>query len=154
MDARKDVDQAASLKCRECALRGVCLPASLLDPDLRQLEEIIRHNRRVARHKYLTRSSDPANQVYALRSGTLKTYLTGNDGRELVTGFVFPGELVGLDAFAGGQSASHVMALEPSLVCDSGWGAGGSADDERQAAYPAVQVHQPRTADRTGPSAP
>jgi CRP/FNR family transcriptional regulator len=117
MDARKDVDQAASLKCRECALRGVCLPASLLDPDLRQLEEIIRHNRRVARHKYLTRSSDPANQVYALRSGTLKTYLTGNDGRELVTGFVFPGELVGLDAFAGGQSASHVMALEPSLVC-------------------------------------
>lgn len=117
MDARKDADQAASLKCRECALRGVCLPATLLDPDLRQLEDIIRHNRRVARHKHLTRASDPANQVYALRSGTLKTYLTGSDGRELVTGFVFPGELVGLDAFAGGRSASHVMALEPSLVC-------------------------------------
>lgn len=117
MEASKDGCEAAPLICRECALRGVCLPATLYDPDLSRFENIIRHNRRVARHKHLRRASEPANQIYALRSGALKTYIVGNDGRELVTGFVLPGELVALDAFAGGRSASHVMALEPSLVC-------------------------------------
>jgi len=117
MEASKEACHAAPLKCRDCSLRGICLPATLHDLELQRLEDIIRYNRKVASHKHLLRANEQANQIYALRSGSLKTYLTGNDGRELVTGFVYPGELVGLDAFAGGRSASHVMALEPSLVC-------------------------------------
>lgn len=106
-----------TLRCRECSLRRICLPATLEDAELQCLEAIIRHNRRVARQQHLYRVNEPATHVYALRSGSLKTYLTGSDGKELVTGFVFPGELVGLDAFAGDRCVNHAMALEPSLVC-------------------------------------
>lgn len=114
---RKSCSCSASLKCRECALRRVCLPASLSDVELEQLEGIIRHNRRLRKQEYLFRANEATRQVYALRSGALKTCLTTRDGSELVTGFVFPGELVGLDAFGGEQFPSHAMALEASVVC-------------------------------------
>jgi CRP/FNR family transcriptional regulator len=56
-------------------------------------------------------------QVYALRSGALKTYLLDQDGNQQITGFILPGELVGLDAFGSSSFPSYAEALETSLVC-------------------------------------
>lgn len=118
MDAsQKPCSSSVSTKCRDCALKRICLPATLQDAELEGLEGIIKHNRRLSKQQHLYRANEPAQQLYALRSGSLKTYLTSHDGSELVTGFVFPGELIGLDAFGGERSHSHAMALEPSLVC-------------------------------------
>lgn len=117
MDAKPKVCRTAPLKCCECSQRRICLPATLLDDELRYLQGSIRHNRCLARQQHLFRANEPATHVYALRSGSLKSYLTGIGGKELITGFVFPGELVGLDVFAGERSGCHVVALESSTVC-------------------------------------
>lgn len=104
-------------RCSDCALRRTCLPASLQGAELANLEGIVRHNRRLQKQEHLFRVNDPTQHLYALRSGALKTYLTERDGAELVTGFVLPGELVGLDAIGAERSSSHALALEPSMVC-------------------------------------
>ncbi len=56
--------------------------------------------------------------VHAVRSGTLKSSLTGSGGREQVSGFHLAGELVGLDGVANGQYRSTTMALEDTELCD------------------------------------
>jgi CRP/FNR family transcriptional regulator len=56
--------------------------------------------------------------VYAVRSGSLKTFSIMADGREQVTGFYLPGELVGLDAISLGRHPSSAKALESSSICE------------------------------------
>ncbi|AYG45036.1 transcriptional regulator FNR [Pseudomonas sp. Leaf58] len=55
--------------------------------------------------------------VFALRSGAIKNFLLDADGNERVTGFILPGEMLGLDAIGASHYRSFAVALETSLVC-------------------------------------
>ena len=65
----------------------------------------------------LFRAGDRFDRLFAVASGSFKTYLITRDGRERVSGFSFAGELMGLDAIAIGYHVSHAVALEMSVVC-------------------------------------
>lgn len=58
----------------------------------------------------------PAEGIYFVRAGTLKTFCTGEDGYEQVLGFSSRGELLGFDAIGLGHYANQVVALEESSV--------------------------------------
>lgn len=47
----------------------------------------------------------------------MKGYRTTSDGREQVTGFYFPGEILGMDGISESAHASAARALETSAVC-------------------------------------
>lgn len=105
--------QAAS-RCLHCAVRNnvLCsaLPVSEL-PDLAAISRIKALNA----GETVTIEGQAADTVFTLLSGMLKIYKTLSDGREQITGFVTPGEVVGL-AF----SACYVYTAEavgPSTVC-------------------------------------
>jgi CRP/FNR family transcriptional regulator len=53
-----------------------------------------------------------------VRSGTLKAYKTTDDGREQVTGFYFPGEILGMDGISNNAHASSAKALETAAICE------------------------------------
>lgn len=55
--------------------------------------------------------------IFGIRVGSLKTQLEDAAGRVQVTGFLFPGEIAGLDGFLEGHQLSHAVALEDSEVC-------------------------------------
>ena len=57
-----------------------------------------------------------AEAFYFVRSGTFKTFTTGEDGYEQVLGFVGRGEALALDAIAVGRHTSEAIALEDSSV--------------------------------------
>jgi CRP/FNR family transcriptional regulator len=103
--------------CHDCSLSHLCLPDSLLDAEINRLEEIIKRNRPLHKHEYLIRAGDPVQNVYALRSGAIKTYLLNPEGVDQVTGFHLPGELIGLDAIGENSYPSYSIALETSMVC-------------------------------------
>ena len=65
----------------------------------------------------LYRAGDRVDAIYRVRTGVVKTSLTGNDGNEQVTGFVGPGEWVGLDAMDGARQRSEAVALDTASVC-------------------------------------
>jgi CRP/FNR family transcriptional regulator len=52
-----------------------------------------------------------------VRSGTLKSYYTTDDGDEQVLGFTLPGEMVGFDGLSDGHYTSNSVVLETSCVC-------------------------------------
>lgn len=103
--------------CRNCALNRFCLPAHLQDAEIDQLNAIVRRHHPLQKDDYLFRAGDPMHQVYALRSGALKTYLLSKDGTERITGFHLPGELIGLDALGTQRFPSYAVALETSQLC-------------------------------------
>lgn len=103
--------------CQNCALHRFCLPAYLDEAETARLEGIIKRNYPLHKGDHLFRAGDAMQHIFALRSGALKTYLLDKDGTEQITGFVLPGELVGLDAFGSSTSPSYAMALETSLAC-------------------------------------
>jgi len=73
---------------------------------------------RVVHHgECLFRAGDPVDAVYRVRSGMVKSTLTGGDGGEQVTGFFGPGDWLGLDALDGAAQRSDAVALDTASVC-------------------------------------
>lgn len=105
------------MNCHDCTLNRLCLPACLQEGEIARLEHIIRRSRPLHKYEHLFRAGEPVQQIYALRTGALKTYLLDQDGTEQITGFILPGELVGIDAFGRSSFPSYAVALETSLVC-------------------------------------
>ena len=94
------------VSCGNCRLASICLPLALEQDDIEQLDSIIQRSKPLQKHQHLYREGDDFQSVYAVRSGTLKAYKTTDDGREQVTGFYFPGEILGMDGISNNTHAS------------------------------------------------
>ena len=104
--------------CKDCTLQQLCLPMGIGSADLELLDRIIKRRRPLRRGEYLFQPGEPFRALYAVRSGSLKTFTCSHDGQEQVTGFHLPGELVGLDAINPGEHPCTARALETTSVCE------------------------------------
>jgi CRP/FNR family transcriptional regulator, anaerobic regulatory protein len=90
------------------------------DPWAAALAEVERRlkfaHRRINLGQALYREADRFQFIFAVRTGTFKSTVMLNDGREQVMGFEMAGELLGLDGLATGQHASSAVALEDAEV--------------------------------------
>ncbi|HDP88747.1 MAG TPA: fumarate/nitrate reduction transcriptional regulator Fnr [Thioalkalivibrio sp.] len=119
-NASKNIVSISGLKqaCKHCSLHDLCLPMGVDDSDLDALESLLKPRRPVQRNEHLYRAGDRLTSIYAVRSGSVKTYSLTNDGREQITGFHLPGELIGLDAINDNTHPCSARALETSSVCE------------------------------------
>ena len=106
------------ISCGNCRLNSICLPLALEGDDMQQLNDIIQRGKPLQKGDHLYREGDEFRSVYAVRSGTLKAYRNTDDGKEQVTGFYFPGELLGMDGISNNIHASSAKTLETSAVCE------------------------------------
>lgn len=84
--------------------------------DLRDFPDL--KERHLARGDYLFHTSGSFESLYAVRSGMLKVTVLTEDGREQITGFFLPGDLVGLDSVGLRHHASSAAALDDTVVCE------------------------------------
>lgn len=104
--------------CKSCSLYDLCLPMGLDTGDLDKLDNVIKRSQAIDKNKFLFRLGEPLKSVYAIRSGSFKTYLTNPDGTEQIIGFSLPGELLGMDAISDERHICSAKALETSSVCE------------------------------------
>jgi len=104
--------------CESCSLFQLCLPLELAHDDLEELDSIIKQRRPLQRGEYLFQMGNEFRAVFAIRSGSIKTFTTTDGGEEQVTGFHLPSELVGLDAITTGNHPCSARALETTSVCE------------------------------------
>jgi CRP/FNR family transcriptional regulator len=104
-------------QCSNCALRDVCLPAGLTAEEIERLDEVIHVRRSVKRGQAIYRAGSRFENVYAVRCGSFKTTVLHSDGREQVTGFQLPGELLALDGISTEKHTCDAIALEDSELC-------------------------------------
>jgi len=104
--------------CSNCNLRELCLPVDLSSDEMEQMDDLSRLKRGYARGDYLYRSGDKFQSLYAIHSGSFKTQVLHEDGREQVTGFQMSGEIIGLDAICTDRHTCEAVALENCDVCE------------------------------------
>lgn len=85
--------------------------------DVPLLDSFVQERVRVPKGVSLFELGDAAQAIYGLRSGALKTQLEDSLGHVQITGFVFPGEIIGMDGMADNMHLSRAIALEDSEVC-------------------------------------
>jgi len=89
----------------------------LAEAEVEHLDSIVERSRPLRKGEQLFSANDAFEAVYAIRSGSLKSYTISEDGIEQITGFHLPGEIVGLDAINDGQHPSFAKALETASIC-------------------------------------
>jgi CRP/FNR family transcriptional regulator len=103
--------------CRYCGIYKLCLPLGLERADMSLLESIVKRKAVFKRGQPFFRPGKRFDYIYAIRSGSAKSYLCTEDGRTQITGFHIAGELLGLSALAARQYTSEARALETTSVC-------------------------------------
>ncbi|WP_119395372.1 fumarate/nitrate reduction transcriptional regulator Fnr [Salinibius halmophilus] len=104
--------------CKTCSLHPLCLPLSLDDNEIDKLDNIIRRGRPIRKGEHLFHQGDKFSAVYAVRTGTLKTYTLTSDGEEQITGFHLASEIIGLNAYDLDEYPASAKALETTNVCE------------------------------------
>lgn len=106
------------ISCNNCRLNSICLPIALDLHEVEQLDKIIQRSRPLQKGEHLYRQDQEFTSVFAVRSGSVKAYSITDGGQEQVTGFYFPGEILGMDGIAKHKYASSARALETAAVCE------------------------------------
>ena len=109
---------AQHIKCQNCSISELCLPFTLNDQELNTLDEIIDRKRPIHKGDKIYTDGQPMHALYAIRSGTFKTFTVNEQGEEQITGFHLAGDLLGFDAIADTEHKSFAQALETSMVCE------------------------------------
>ena len=120
--------------CGLCPTRHLCAARDLADPALDALGECLTTTAPMNKGDFLFRAGDSAEDWYVVRSGVFKTVTVTADGEEYITGFYYPGEILGLDGPATGSHGDTAVALAASTACNLGldklpeiWGLGAGA---------------------------
>ena len=104
--------------CKDCSLAALCLPLSLDMQDLDALDNIVKRSRPMKKGDFLFRQGDTFASVYAVRSGSLKTFSVTDCGQEQITGFHLPSEFVGLSGMDTELYPVSAIALETTSICE------------------------------------
>ena len=107
----------APIACSQCGVYQLCLPLGLNSADLTLLESVVKRKQIFKKGQLLFRAGDRFDHIYALRSGSIKSYVSTPDGRVQITGFHIAGDLLGLSALESGQFSCAARALETASVC-------------------------------------
>ena len=113
-----DNELCSPITCKDCGIYGLCSEVNGPDMDLSLPETIVRNRRLFERGELLFRTDEPVRTIYAVRSGSIKTYVLTKNGRMQITGFHIAGELLGLGAIAARYFTTEAMALETTMVCE------------------------------------
>ncbi len=104
--------------CRDCGVYRLCVPLGLDEEEMSLLDHIVKRKQIVRRGQIIFRTGQALDYIYAIRSGSAKTYLTTEDGRVQITGLHVSGELLGLSAIDSKRYSCDAMALETTSVCE------------------------------------
>lgn len=107
-----------AIACRDCGFYQIGLSMGMDSADTTLLDSHVKRRRTLKRGDVLFRVNEEFAYVYAIRSGSVKTYISTDDGRLQITGFHVPGELLGLNALDESRHNCEAVALEPTTVCE------------------------------------
>jgi len=112
----RDVSRSQAL-CSTCPSREKCLFEGLDGATAKRVDELVTTRLRLRKGDTLYRAGASFTALYAIRSGSLKTLILAEDGRDQVAGYHMTGETVGLDGIGSNVHECQAIALEDSEVC-------------------------------------
>jgi CRP/FNR family transcriptional regulator len=101
-------------ECEACPIRPLSICAGLAEGELDQLAAIV-STRDVHAHGTVFSEGDLSEEVFNVTAGVVTIYKLMSDGRRQVTGFMFPGDFIGLSV--DGNFAYSAEAVTPVTLC-------------------------------------
>ncbi len=98
--------------CRNCEIRHLAICAALDESELFRLDAIVGHIH-LEPGETLFYEGDEPGYVYTLASGTIRLHKLLPDGRRQITGFVMPGDILGL-------ATRHGFSYSAEAVTEAG----------------------------------
>ena len=112
-----DGGAASRSTCEHCALNAQCVPAGLATGERQAFTALIVPHKRLRAGEPLFHAGAPFTHLYFVKTGSLKTVVQLDDGREQITGFHFAGDVLGIDAISACSHPSEAVALDDASVC-------------------------------------
>lgn len=109
---------STKVTCPNCKLSDLCLPYGLQKSEVAQLATIVKNKRPLQTNDLLYWQGHACESLYAIKSGSFRSFITNSDGVEQTIGFYLPGELMGLDSLQHGRFTCSTIALETASVCE------------------------------------
>lgn len=100
--------------CAACAVRHLTFCAALNDDEIDRLNAIASHIH-LAPEQIVFLEGDPADYHFNVVSGTVKLYKLLPDGRRQITGFLYPGDFLGLASSEGYSYGTE--AVSDACLC-------------------------------------
>ena len=75
-----------AIHCQDCSISQLCIPFTLNEHELDQLDNIIERKKPIQKGQTLFKAGDELKSLYAIRSGTIKSYTITEQGDEQITG--------------------------------------------------------------------
>jgi len=100
--------------CAACSVRQLTICGALGAEELQELSAIVT-SVELSPGEPLFHETDPADYVFNVTAGMMKVYKLLPDGRRQVTGFLFPGDFLGLANH--GEYAYSAEAVGPGTLC-------------------------------------
>lgn len=120
-----------NVSCKNCGMNTICLPAMLVESEVAHLDSIIQRNTKsIDKGTHLYYTSNKFRNLYAVRSGAFKSYITSYSGEEQITAFHLPGDIIGFDAINTGKHNSSAVALMNSQTCKIPYGMLGKISND------------------------
>lgn len=123
--------------CGDCRMNALCLPLALQENEIALLDKIVQRGRPLQKNNHIYYAGVEFKSVFAVRSGSIKSYTVTHDGQEQVTGFHLPGEIFGMDGIAHNHYTNSAIALETTAICEIPF----SNLQELSIAIPSLQSH-------------
>ena len=77
---RKVQSGGCAIHCQDCSISQLCIPFTLNEHELDQLDNIIERKKPIQKSQILFKSGDELTSIYAIRSGTIKSYTIREKG--------------------------------------------------------------------------
>ena len=123
--------------CGDCRMNSLCLPLALQTKEISQLDEIVQRGRPLQKDGHIYHAGEEFKSIFAVRSGSIKSYTVTSQGQEQVTGFHLPGEIFGMDGIGHNRYTNSALAMETAAVCEIPF----SSLQELSIAIPSLQRH-------------
>ena len=107
-----------AIHCHDCSMGALCIPFTLNNNELDQLDNIIERKKPIQKGEQIFKSGDSLKSLFAIRSGTIKSYTITEQGDEQITGFHLAGDVIGFDGIQSQVHQSFAQALETAMVCE------------------------------------
>ncbi len=111
-------DPPGPIACRSCDLNEVCRLCGLIAFENARTRHSAGAMRTVPAGTALFRAGDPANSLFAIRQGMLKSVHVNVEGDERVLAIHIPGDVLGQEAFGLGRYSFDAIALQPVVCCE------------------------------------
>ncbi|NRD74062.1 FNR family transcription factor [Shewanella sp. VB17] len=117
-NSRGSIHSGSAIHCHNCNMGALCMPFTLNSVELDRLDDIIERKKPLQKGEQIFKSGDKLSSLFAIRSGTIKSFTITEQGDEQITGFHLAGDVVGFDAIYSQQHTNFAQALETSMVCE------------------------------------